>query len=332
MIFADKLIRLRKKSGMSQEEFAEKMNVSRQSVSKWEGAQSVPDLERILKIADMFGVTTDYLLKDEIEDEEYSGDDRSDKVRKLTLEQANEFLSLRKKAAPRIALATFMWIIAAVPLLVLAGVSEYAKTISENFAGGVGMIILLIIAAAAVAICIRTGYQSEAYKFLDSEPFEAEYGVAGMVREQQKAYRDKYRRSNMIGTCLCILSVIPLFAGAISENEFLCVIMLGVMLLIVGIGVSFFVTVGVRWGSMQKLLKEGDYSDEQKKRSRVNGTIAAIYWPIVVAIYLAWLFLDGAGGDKEQWRDSRSWIVFPVAGVLFAAVIGIVHLVRKNKN
>ncbi len=332
MIFADKLIRLRKKSGMSQEEFAEKMNVSRQSVSKWEGAQSVPDLERILKIADMFGVTTDYILKDEIEDEEYSGDDRSDKVRKLTLEQANEFLSLRKKAAPRIALATFMWIIAPVPLLVLAGVSEYAKTISENFAGGVGMIILLIIAAAAVAICIRTGYQSEAYKFLDSEPFEAEYGVAGMVREQQKAYRDKYRRSNMIGTCLCILSVIPLFAGAISENEFLCVIMLGVMLLIVGIGVSFFVTVGVRWGSMQKLLKEGDYSDEQKKRSRVNGTIAAIYWPIVVAIYLAWLFLDGAGGDKEQWRDSRSWIVFPVAGVLFAAVIGIVHLVRKNKN
>lgn len=333
MIFADKLIRLRKKSGMSQEEFAEKMNVSRQSVSKWEGAQSVPDLERILKIADMFGVTTDYLLKDEIEDEEYSGDDRSDKVRKLTLEQANEFLSLRKKAAPRIALATFMCIISAIPLLVLGGMSELVEnSVSENFAGGVGVIILLMIVAAAVAIFIRTDYQSEAYKFLDSEPFEAEYGVAGMVREQQKAYRDKYRRSNMIGTCLCILSVIPLFAGAISGNEFLCVIMLGVMLLIVGIGVSFFVTAGVRWGSMQKLLKEGDYSDEEKNRDRVKKTVSAIYWPIVVAIYLAWLFLDGVGGDKEQWRDSRSWIVFPVAGVLFAAVIGIVHLVRKNKN
>lgn len=332
MIFADKLIKLRKKSGMSQEEFAEKMNVSRQSVSKWESAQSVPDLEHILKIADMFGVTTDYLLKDELEDEEYSGDDRSDKVRKLTLEQANEFLSLRKKAAPRIALATFMCIISVIPLLMLAGVSEYAKTVSENFAGGVGMIILLIIVAAAVGIFIHTDYQSSAYKFLDSEPFETEYGVTGMVREQQKAFRDNYMRSNIIGTCLCILSVIALFVGAFSENDLLCVILLGVMLFIVGIGVLLFVTAGVRWASMQKILKEGDYSDEEKSRSRVNGTIAAIYWPIVVAIYLAWLFLDEAGADKEQWRDSRSWIVFPVAGVLFAAVIGIVHLVKKNKN
>ena len=50
MIFADKLVRLRKKSGMSQEELAERMNVSRQSVSKWESAQSVPDLEKILLI------------------------------------------------------------------------------------------------------------------------------------------------------------------------------------------------------------------------------------------------------------------------------------------
>ena len=47
MIFADKLIQLRKKSGWSQEELAEQLNVSRQSVSKWEGAQAVPDLEKM---------------------------------------------------------------------------------------------------------------------------------------------------------------------------------------------------------------------------------------------------------------------------------------------
>ena len=48
MIFADKLILLRKKAGWSQEELADQMNVTRQSVSKWEGAQSVPDLEKML--------------------------------------------------------------------------------------------------------------------------------------------------------------------------------------------------------------------------------------------------------------------------------------------
>ena len=51
MILADKIIRLRKRNGWSQEELAEKMNVSRQSVSKWESAQSVPDLARILQLS-----------------------------------------------------------------------------------------------------------------------------------------------------------------------------------------------------------------------------------------------------------------------------------------
>ena len=70
MIFADKLISLRKKNGWSQEELAEKMNVSRQAVSKWEAAQTTPDLERILQLSKLFGVTTDFLLKDELSEEE----------------------------------------------------------------------------------------------------------------------------------------------------------------------------------------------------------------------------------------------------------------------
>lgn len=329
MIFADKLIRLRKRSGMSQEELAEKMNVSRQSVSKWEGAQSIPDLEKILQLGKLFGVTTDYLLKDEIEDEEFTGGDYSEKIKKLTLEQANEYLMLRKKAAPRIALATFMCIVSVIPLLTLGGAAELKKLpITENAAGGIGMIIILVIVAAAVGIFIHTDSQSDAYKFLDREPFEAEYGVVGMVREQQKAFRNTYMKSNIIGTCLCILSAAVLFAGTVFDDEFLCVITLNIMLIIVGIAVCFFITAGVYWAGMQRLLKEGDFTDEQKNRSRVNGTIAAIYWPIVVAVYLAWLFLE----KDPQSTDSRSWIVFPVAGVLFAAVIGIVHLINKRKS
>ena len=53
MILADKIIDLRKKAGMSQDELAEQMDVSRQSVSKWEGAQSVPDLNKILKLSEI---------------------------------------------------------------------------------------------------------------------------------------------------------------------------------------------------------------------------------------------------------------------------------------
>ena len=63
MIFADKLIDLRKKNGWSQEDLAEKLNVSRQAVSKWEGAQSIPDMGRIIQLSDLFGVSTKALKK-----------------------------------------------------------------------------------------------------------------------------------------------------------------------------------------------------------------------------------------------------------------------------
>ena len=67
MILADKIIILRKKSGLSQEELADKLNVSRQSVSKWESAQSIPDLDRILEMSEIFKVSTDCLLKDDLD-------------------------------------------------------------------------------------------------------------------------------------------------------------------------------------------------------------------------------------------------------------------------
>ena len=70
MILADKIISLRKKAGWSQEELASQLNVSRQSVSKWEGAQSVPDMDKVVQMSRLFGVSTDFLLKDELELEE----------------------------------------------------------------------------------------------------------------------------------------------------------------------------------------------------------------------------------------------------------------------
>ena len=67
MILAEKIMEERKKNGWSQEELADKLGVSRQSVSKWESAQSIPDLQRILEMSRLFNVSTDYLLKDEEE-------------------------------------------------------------------------------------------------------------------------------------------------------------------------------------------------------------------------------------------------------------------------
>ena len=63
MNIADRIQYLRKQKGFSQEELADKVGVSRQSVSKWESEQSTPDLEKIIILSDIFDVTTDYILK-----------------------------------------------------------------------------------------------------------------------------------------------------------------------------------------------------------------------------------------------------------------------------
>lgn len=193
MIFADKVVQLRKKSGWSQEELAEKLNVTRQSVSKWEGAQSIPDLEKILQLAQIFGVSTDYLLKDELAEAEYTKSDDSSSVRRVSMEEANAFLQVKQATAGRIAFATFLCILSPICLFLLAAASETGMLpIRENLAGGAGMIVMLLLVAVAVAMFISCGGMTSPYAYLEAEVFETEYGVSGMVRERQRQYRSTY--------------------------------------------------------------------------------------------------------------------------------------------
>lgn len=324
MILADKIIRQRKKNGWSQEELAEKMEVSRQAVSKWESAQTIPDLEKILKLGNLFGVTTDYLLKDEMEDEEFS-DDNKPSVKRITLTQANDYLEWRKAASVRIAVGVFLCVIAAIPLLLLGAMAEVPDyPIPENLAAGLGLIILLVLVALAVAIFIFCGYKNAPYDFIDKEPFETEYGVAGMVKERQKPYRSTYIRCRILGSCICVLSPIPLFIGIAADSQIFTVLMLTVTMVLAGIGVVFFVISGQRWESMPKLLNEGEFTPEERRKSRIKGKVSGIYWLIVTAIYLGWSFITSAWGF--------TWIVWPVAGVLFAVVMCICNLLLDREQ
>lgn len=329
MILADKIIRLRKKNGWSQEELANKMNVSRQAVSKWEGAQSIPDIEKVLQMSELFGVTTDYLLKDEMEEEEFTEDVTDRSVRKVSLSEAHEYLAWRKRASIGIAVATYLCIFAVIPLLLLGvATSVPAFALSENMAGGLGMVLLFLLVAPAVAVFVVIGIKNAPYEFFEKEIFETEYGVSGMVRERQKKYRKNYMRNNTIGTCLCVLSPVALFIGAFSGNEFFTVIMLAVTMLIAGAGAMFFIVTGVRWAAMQKLLKEGEFSDTEKVKGKGKGAITLLYWSLATAIYLIWIFVDY---EKQNW-NSISWIVWPVAGVLFAGVLAACNAWMDRKN
>lgn len=82
MNMADRIQYLRKAKGISQEELADKVGVSRQAVSKWESEQSTPDLERIIIMSDFFEVTTDYILKgiEPSKDKEQTGKELASKI------------------------------------------------------------------------------------------------------------------------------------------------------------------------------------------------------------------------------------------------------------
>ena len=139
MILAEKILSLRKSNQWSQEELAEKLNVSRQSISKWESAAAIPDINRILEMAQLFGVTTDYLLKDDAETLEYSGDTDSGNLISVSLQETNEFLSRRGRQAKQIALGVALCILSPVLLILLTGWEQTGKT-SEAVAYGLGLL------------------------------------------------------------------------------------------------------------------------------------------------------------------------------------------------
>ena len=325
MIFADKLIQLRKKAGWSQEELAEQMGVTRQSVSKWEGAQSVPDLEKIIHLSALFGVSTDYLLKDEIEEAErmIPSDDVST-LRRVSMEEANTFLSAKAATSKSIALATFLCILSPVCLFILGAVSGISRYgLAEHVAGGIGIIILLVFVTVAVAVFISSGRKTEAYNYLETEVFETEYGVRGMVTERKAQYNETYTRNNIIGASLCIMSLIPLFGGAIfnDENELLLSVMLSASFVIAGFGVVFFVSSGIIWSSYEKLLQEGEYSKEKKKNQPITAAVSVVYWLIITAIYV------GYSLSTNNW--GYSWVIWVVAGIVFPAITMITNLLMK---
>ena len=310
MIFADKLITLRKKAGWSQEELAEKLNVTRQSVSKWEGAQSVPDIDKILQLSCLFGVTTDYLLKDEQAEPEYTEDDTSPLPR-VTLAQANDYLAKARANAPKLALGA----------LSEAGLFG----IWDDLAGGIGLIALLVIIAAAVAIFMQCSASVRAYEFLQKQAIETEYGVTGLAKERRDAFAPQYDKANILGTVLCVLSAVPVFAAMMVGASFLVSASICLVLALVACGVYAFVRVGTVRDAMDQLLEEGDYTRPNKAiKSRINALTAA-YWLVVVAIFLWYTFGPNGNGQPQY-----SWFIWAIAGVLYGAVIAAVKLLRRK--
>ncbi len=346
MELSEKIIYLRKKTGWSQEQLADQLDISRQSVSKWESGTSVPELDKIIKISDIFNVSTDYLLKEDITEPEPekrmdSCEDRLQQAEfqseetaqqtehRVSSQEADSYINLVREVASRMALGVVLCIWSPICLLFLGGLSEYKGNLTENAACGIGLCVLLLFVAAGAGILTFYGMKLSKYEYLEKENIRISEDVRRIISAKKEEYAPVYSKSVVVGILLCISSVIPLmmssfFVTGKEEEEFFAVVSVCILLIVVSAGVYCFMRFGLVQGSYDKLLEEGDYTREKKRFNKATGYFSVIYWCVAVAIYVAVSFRTNA------WHST--WIIFAVAGILFAAFEGIIHLVCQKKN
>ena len=328
MILADKIALLRRQQGWSQEELANQLDVSRQAVSKWESGASIPDLDKILKLSGLFNVTTDYLLKDELEQPDARPGasvevPEESRRRSVTLDEANAYLDTVQEVRKKLAAGVGLCILSPIALLLLGAWAD--GTASEDRMAGLGVVILLVVVALGLLLILPAAFRLEKFEYLEKEELDLAYGVAGIVERKRQEFEPTYRRSITLGAVLCVLAVVPLMlAAAFQLADFWVVAAASLLLAIVAGAVQLFIRSGMVQGSFDKLLQTGEYTVREKWTNRRVGWFAGAYWCLVTAVYLAVSFWN------NNWK--KSWIIWAVAGLVFAALYSAVRAWADRKN
>ena len=328
MILADKIIDLRKKHGWSQEELAEQLNVSRQSVSKWESGMSVPDLNKIIAMSELFGVSTDYLLKDELDaatPSETAGKDDTAPARTVTAEEANEYMKTVAFHSKRIILGVALCILSPITLILLGGFAETGMwELSENVAAAAGLTVLLALVGAAIGLFIPNGLALSRYAYLEKEYFVLAYGVQGIVEKKQESFRPRFVTLITAGVLCCVFSALPLILlGVFGMPDHVLVLAVCLLLAVCAVGVSLIMRACYVNGSYQRLLQTDEFAPQTKMDGEDSGVYEAIsgaYWCLVTGVYLLWSFLS------HDW--GITWIIW----ILASAGQGLIEAFFRRKK
>ena len=330
MTFSEKISALRKQKGWSQEELAEKLMVTRQAVSKWESAQSMPDLDKLVQLSEALGVSTDYLLKDEQAQSAPvpATAEQTVKPRHVTQEEARRYLQLQTAAIPKTTLGVALCVWSSI---VLIGLPVLRSTLNwgfpEEICSGIGLCVLLVMVAAGVALLLTASGKLREFEYLEREPIETDNGAREQALSMQREVLPICAKRNTIGVVLCILSVLPLFAlmcvPGVPDGYYSLAVC--ALLLLVGIACLLLVRAGSMRGAVDKLLEQGDYTRENKAKSRFVGAVSAAYWLVVTAVFLFYTFGPNGNGQPQY-----SWFIWAVAGVLYGALMAALSVYRKK--
>ncbi len=286
MSLAENLQYLRAREGVTQEQLAERLDVSRQSVSKWESAASYPEMDTLLKLCDMFQVDMDTLLRGSVENslsEDTAGYDR--------------FMTLyaRKIAG---GVSAIVGSVALWSFLSALGLSEMLGT----------AMLLLVIAAAAV-VFIASGMEEE--HFRKKHPVIPDF----YTEPQKERFHCRYiwYIAGGVGAILLGVVMMVLAFTVLPEKEPYESYMGAAFLVIVACAVYFLIYGGMLEDkyNIAKYNRQNNPTPEDKSRRRRATTACSVIMILATAVFL----FAGLAYYKWNWAA----IIYPVGGVLCGA-------------
>lgn len=284
MTFPENLQFLRAQAGVTQEQLAEQLDVSRQSVSKWEGGQSFPEMDTLLRICDLYDVNLDTLLRGSVEESRVGDTARYDAF-------INRF-------ARRVAGAV-SGIIAGVGLVaVLEGAG-----LPEMWLGT----LFLLIVSVCVVILVVNGIQHE--NFCKKHPVIRDF----YTEEQKDAFQQKFvwYIAGGVGAILFGTALFMMMGGLLGEESD---DRSGALFLFIVAGAVWsFIYGGIQHDKYDvgKYNRKNDPSPEAKRRKALIGAVCAVIMLLAAAVYV------GLGLALDLWRTA--WWVFAVGGILCGA-------------
>lgn len=297
MAFSDNLQFLRTRRGQTQEQLAETLEVTRQSVSKWESGQSYPEMDTILRICDLYQVDLDTLMRGSVEDS--------------LVEDTAQYDKFMNRFSKRMAFA-IGGIIAGVGLCGLLN----AKGVPDMRVAS----LLLLIIAVCVVVIIASSIQRD--NFRKQYPIIADF----YTEREKQAFRQRFVWfiAGGVGAIIFGVALLLLFFSRFPEEEPFESYAVSVFLLIVAGAVASFIYAGIQEEKykIDEYNRDNNPTPEAKKRKGLINTVCAALMVLSAAIYV------GLGLALDLW--DTAWWVFAVAGILCAVVCIVLDPYRNE--
>lgn len=345
MFFADKLIKLRKRSGMSQEELADRLDVSRQSVSKWESAQCLPDLNKIVAISKIFEVSVDYLIKDESEDPTTTPEAERETIVATAAEKAVSYAKYSVYSTLRTALALILLCVSPLAMILMRrnvrlsvsnldeiygswggqvdlGVFEqwqnmFDKTVEIGYNNAMtkGVTAFVVLAIAGVALTIYDFVRNRTVVFAEESDFE---NKKNKYSGREKGLVNIYMLvgSVIVGIVAVIPPVISSLTSMGSEGGAVVCLLLSAVSAILFCCAEKRIEAAVRYGARPRI--------EGKRISPTDKlTVCCAYWVTVVFVYFVWNVCD--------FQNTTSWVILPVAALISVFAFAVPTLSEERR-